>query len=169
MVSILLIRIIVVMSQSAAGEADVSSDGDSKKPKEKDVSILVADDDPAMRNLVSDELKDEGYRVVQVSDGLEVLQCLGDVSPDLIITDLRMPHGGMDVVARIKEVVPKTPVILMTAFGDKETESLAYKWGASAYFNKPVRMADLKDAVRNLLEGDGSLKSSDGGKGSHGK
>lgn len=147
----------------------MSSEGDGHKAGGKEVSILVADDDPAMRNLVSDELKEEGYRVVQVSDGLEVMHCLRDVSPDLIITDLRMPHGGMDVVARIKEVVPKTPVILMTAFGDKETESLAYKWGASAYFNKPVRMADLKEAVRNLLEGDGSSKSSNGGKGNHGK
>ena len=146
----------------------MSGDGDSKKPKEKEVSILVADDDPAMRNLVSDELKDAGYRVVQVSDGLEVMHCLRDVSPDLIITDLRMPHGGMDVIARIKEVVPKTPVILMTAFGDKETESLAYKWGASAYFNKPVRMADLKEAVKNLLDNDGHTKSSDGGKCNHG-
>jgi DNA-binding response OmpR family regulator len=43
----------------------------------------------------------------------------------------------------------------MTAFGDKETESLAYKWGASAYFNKPVRMADLKAAIRRLLNHDG--------------
>jgi len=146
----------------------VLSDGDGQKPGRKEVSILVADDDPAMRSLVSDELKDEGYRVVQVSDGLEVLHCLRDVSPDLIITDLRMPHGGMDVIARIKEVAPKTPVILMTAFGDKETESLAYKWGASAYFNKPVRMADLKDAVRNLLESDGHVKPTDGGKDDHG-
>ncbi len=141
------------------------SDGDSKKPKEKGVSILVADDDPAMRSLVSDELRDEGYRVFQVSDGLEALEGLAQFHPDLVITDLRMPHGGMDVVARIKSLVPKTPVILMTAFGDKETESLAYKWGASAYFNKPVRMADLKDAVRSLLA-DG--KTTNGGKGDHG-
>ena len=146
----------------------MSNEGDGQKPGGKDVSILVADDDSAMRNLVSDELKDEGYRVIQVSDGLEVMHCLSEVSPDLIITDLRMPHGGMDVIARIKEVVPKTPVILMTAFGDKETESLAYKWGVAAYFNKPVRMADLKEAVKNLLDSDGHQKSSDGGKGNHG-
>ena len=156
------------MGQSLGKEMSVSNEGDGHERGRKEVSILVADDDPAMRNLVSDELKDEGYRVVQVSDGLEVMHCLREVAPDLIITDLRMPHGGMDVVARIKEVVPKTPVILMTAFGDRETESLAYKWGASAYFNKPVRMADLKEAVRNLLESNGSLKSSDGGKGNHG-
>lgn len=133
------------------------------------MNILVADDDPAMRSLVSDELKEEGYRVVQVSDGLEVMHCLSEVSPDLIITDLRMPHGGMDVVARIKALVPKTPVILMTAFGDKETESLAYKWGASAYFNKPVRMAELKEAVKNLLDDDGPAKTTNGGKERHGE
>lgn len=144
------------------------SNGDDRKSGGKEVSILVADDDSAMRSLVSDELKEEGYYVIQVSDGLEVMHCLSEVTPDLVITDLRMPHGGMDVVARIKEVVPKTPVILMTAFGDKETESLAYKWGVSAYFNKPVRMADLKNAVKKLLAGDGSKKPTDGGENHHG-
>src|SRR5712691_8735970 len=109
-----------------------------------------------MRSLVSDELKEEGYRVTQVADGQEALRCAGQASPDLIITDLRMPHGGMELVARFKATVPRTPVILMTAFGDKETESLAYKWGASAYFNKPVRMGDLMDAVHKLLD-DGLL------------
>ena len=146
----------------------MSNEGDGQKPGRKEVSILVADDDPAMRSLVSDELKEEGYRVIPVSDGLEVMECLSETRPDLVITDLRMPHGGLDVVARIKGVVPKTPVILMTAFGDRETESLAYKWGASAYFNKPVRMADLKAAVKNLLDNDGHTKSPDGGRCNHG-
>jgi DNA-binding response OmpR family regulator len=105
-----------------------------------------------MRSLMSDELKEEGYRVIQVSDGLEVLECLTQFRPDLIITDLRMPEGGMSYIARLKATAPQTPVILMTAFGDKATESLAYKWGASAYFNKPVRMGELKKAVRKLLD-----------------
>jgi DNA-binding response OmpR family regulator len=152
----------------------VTSNSDGQKQRNgpklegKEVSILVADDDPAMRSLVSDELRDEGYRVFQVSDGLEALEGLAQFHPDLVITDLRMPHGGMEVVARIKSLVPKTPVILMTAFGDKETESLAYKWGASAYFNKPVRMAELKEAVKNLLDDDGPAKTTNGGKGDHG-
>ena len=114
---------------------------------------MLVDDDPAMRSLISDELKDEGYRVVQAADGLTALDCLGKTAPDLIITDLRMPHGGMELVARFKATAPQTPVILMTAFGDKDTESLAYKWGASAYFNKPVRMGELKETVRKLLDG----------------
>jgi len=127
----------------------------SLNSKVKTVSILVADDDPEMRSLVSDELKEEGYRVTQAADGEEALRSLEQFPADAIITDLRMPHGGMAFVARLKATVPRAPVILMTAFGDKETESLAYKWGASAYFNKPVRMWELKEAVRKLLDHDG--------------
>jgi DNA-binding NtrC family response regulator len=127
-----------------------------RKQGKREASILLADDDPAMRSLVSDELKDDGYRVFQVSDGSAALDCVGKVAPDLIITDFRMPQGGMSLVSRLKAMVPRTPVILMTAFGDKDTESLAYKSGASAYFNKPVRMVDLIDAVHKLLD-DGLL------------
>lgn len=123
-----------------------------RKSVAKEASILLADDDPAMRSLISDELKDEGYCVFQVADGMAALTFLDRLAPDLIITDLRMPYGGMTLVSQLKATVPRTPVILMTAFGDKETESLAYKWGASAYFNKPVRMGELKKAVRNLLD-----------------
>ncbi len=121
----------------------------------KFMSVLLADDDPAMRSLVIDELKEEGYRVIPVADGQEALASVSQSPPDLIITDLRMPYGGMDLVVRLKATSPRTPIVLMTAFGDKETESLAYKWGASAYFNKPVRMADLKAAIRRLLNHDG--------------
>jgi DNA-binding response OmpR family regulator len=135
---------------------------EGEKPTNHPKSILLADDDPAMRSLVSDELKEEGYYVIPVADGQEALASVGRSSPDLIITDLRMPHGGMDLVVRLKATSPRTPIVLMTAFGDKDTESLAYKWGASAYFNKPVRMGDLKSAVRRLLDGDVLRRSAEG-------
>ncbi len=135
---------------------------ESKNPINHQKSILLVDDDPAMRSLVSDELKEEGYRVIPVADGQEALASVGQSAPDLIITDLRMPHGGMDLVVRLKATSPRTPIVLMTAFGDKETESLAYKWGVSAYFNKPVRMGDLKSAVHRLLDRDVSHRSAGG-------
>lgn len=127
------------------------SSNDGRKYGKKEMSVLVADDDPAMRSLVSDELKEEGYRVLQVADGNAALECVGQASPDLIVTDLRMPQGGMELVARLRASAPSTPIVLMTAFGDKATETLAYKWGASAFFNKPVRMAKLKETVKVLL------------------
>lgn len=120
------------------------------------MSVLLADDDVAMRSLINDELQDEGYSVFQVGDGHEALDCIDEYSPDLIVTDLRMPHGGLDLVARFRARSPGTPIILMTAFGDATTESRAYEQGASAYFNKPVRMSDLKVAIHRLLDDDGS-------------
>jgi CheY-like chemotaxis protein len=125
------------------------------KSKDKPVSVLLADDDLAMRSLISDELQDEGYSVFQVADGHEALDCVDECAPDLILTDLRMPHGGLDLVARFRARAPKTPIILMTAFGDATTEALAYEKGASAYFNKPVRMVDVKAAIHRLLNHDG--------------
>jgi DNA-binding response OmpR family regulator len=126
------------------------------KLKGRPVSVLLADDDGAMRSLINDELQDEGYSVFQVADGHDALDCVDDCSPDLILTDLRMPHGGFELVARFRARAPKTPIILMTAFGDATTEAMAYEKGASAYFNKPVRMGDLKTAIHRLL-GDGRV------------
>jgi DNA-binding response OmpR family regulator len=119
------------------------------------MTVLVADDDPAMRSLISDELKDAGHLVLQVADGFEALASIRQIVPHLIITDLRMPHGGMSLIGKFKAIVPQAPILLMTAFGDKDTESLAYEWGASAYLNKPVRMEELKKTVKNLLDGNG--------------
>jgi DNA-binding response OmpR family regulator len=119
--------------------------------------VLLADDDVAMRSLILDELQEEGYSVFQVADGHDALDYVDDCSPDLILTDLRMPHGGLDLVARFRARAPETPIILMTAFGDATTEATAYEKGASAYFNKPVRMGDLKSAIHRLL-GDGTSR-----------
>lgn len=121
------------------------------------MSILLADDDLAMRSLISDELQDDGYSVLQVADGHEALDRVDECSPDLILTDLRMPHGGLDLVARFRARAPETPIILMTAFGDSTTEAKAYENGATVYFNKPVRMGDLKAAIHRLL-GDGTSR-----------
>ena len=119
------------------------------------VNVLLADDDVAMRSLINDVLQEEGYSVFQVADGHDALDWIDDCSPDLILTDLRMPHGGFELVARFRARAPQTPIILMTAFGDATTEAMAYEKGASAYFNKPVHMADVKAAIHRLLNLDG--------------
>jgi two-component system response regulator (stage 0 sporulation protein F) len=115
------------------------------------MKILVADDDFAMRSLLTDELQDEGYLVCQVDNGHEALDCLQRFRPDLIITDLRVPDGGMQLVARLQAAKQDTPIILMTAFGNADTEAQARRNGAAAYFSKPFRMEELKTAIRRLL------------------
>jgi len=113
--------------------------------------ILLVEDDRAMRSLLCDELWDMGLRIVEASDGDEALERLSDSRPDLIITDLRMPAGGLDYVSRLRTLAPACPIILMTAFGDAKTKAEALQTGVAAYFDKPVRMADLRAAIKELL------------------
>ena len=118
--------------------------------------MLVVEDDHAMRSLLCDELLDLGYRIVEATDGEEALQRIADSIPDLILTDLRMPAGGLDYVTRLRTLAPACPIILMTAFGDAQTRNQVLECGVSAYFDKPVRIADLKAAICHLLNGHGS-------------
>lgn len=114
--------------------------------------ILLVEDDPEMRSLLCDELWDLGCRIVEARDGDEALERISDARPDVIVTDLRMPAGGLDYVARLRTFAPTSPIILLTAFGDAKTKAAALAGGVAAYFDKPVRLADLKSAIRRVLE-----------------
>lgn len=104
-----------------------------------------------MRSLLCDELWDMGCRIVEAADGHEALQSVTNSLPDVIITDLRMPAGGLDYVQRLRVVAPHCPIILMTAFGDSKTKAAVLQAGVTAYFDKPVRIGELKSAIRRLL------------------
>ncbi len=119
--------------------------------------LLVVEDDVAMRSLLCDEVWDLGCRIVEASDGDEALRRAMDIPPDVIVTDLRMPAGGLDYLSRLRTAVPACPIIVMTAFGDSKTKNETLKLGVAAYFDKPVRMADLKGAIRRLIKKDGSV------------
>jgi len=125
-------------------------------PSARPAVILLVEDDQAMRSLLCDELWDMGWRIVEAADGHEALQRLSGDLPDLIITDLRMPAGGLDYVQRLRVVAPRVPIILMTAFGDSQTKEAALRCGVASYFDKPVRIADLKSAIQRLLPGGGA-------------
>lgn len=117
----------------------------------KSAVVLVVEDDNDMRSLLCDELWSEGYQLREAKDGDEALRAVLESVPDLILTDLKMPAGGFDYVSRLKTFAPQCPIVLMTAFGGTQTKADALKWGASAYFDKPVRISELKATVRHLL------------------
>ncbi|MFQ5991997.1 MAG: response regulator [Nitrospiraceae bacterium] len=119
--------------------------------------ILLVEDDSEMRRLLRDELSDLGCKILEAEDGDEALKRIKDSPPDLILTDLRMPAGELDYLDRVRAVAPACPVILMTAFGDARTKEEAFKSGVAAYFDKPVRMSDLRAAVAALLKENGIL------------
>jgi len=117
----------------------------------KPAVVLIAEDDREMRNLLCDELYDLGVSIREAADGDEALRSVLDVRPSLILTDLRMPAGGLDYIARLRTFAPGVPMVLITSFGDPRTKADALAIGVEAYFDKPVRLSELKGAVRRLL------------------
>jgi DNA-binding response OmpR family regulator len=122
--------------------------------------VLVADDDAEMRRLVAESLRKDNYEVVEESDGgrllvrIAAIYTLGETSDpfDLIVSDIRMPVcSGLDIVKGLREAHWRTPVILMTAFGDDETRARAETLGA-LLFDKPFQMSVLRLVVGDLLQ-----------------
>jgi CheY-like chemotaxis protein len=127
--------------------------------------ILVAEDDAEMRRLVADTLRDDGYDVVELADGGRLLvdiatrlkaEAEGD-AVDLIVSDIRMPIcTGLQILEVLREGRWRTPVILMTAFGDDATRKHAKRLMA-VLFDKPFDLDDLRTAITNLLPRDHSV------------
>lgn len=116
-----------------------------------DSRILVVDDDPAIRGMVSDVLDFEGYPVEAVADGEEALQAILRVRPGLVLLDMRMPVlDGWGVAAELRRLGVRVPVVVMTAAQD------AYRWareiGADAYLAKPFDLPELLSVVHRHLE-----------------
>ncbi len=88
----------------------------------------------------------------EAANGHEGLESILTTVPDLIVTDLKMPAGGFDYIHRLRTFAPECPIIVMTAFGEPHTRAEALKSGATAYVDKPVRLAELKLLVRQLLD-----------------
>jgi CheY-like chemotaxis protein len=114
--------------------------------------LLVVEDDKEMRSLLCDELWGEGYHLREAKNGDEALAAVMESTPDLILTDLKMPAGGLDYVNRLRTFAPYCPIILMTAFGDMQLKAAALRSGATAYFDKPVRVSELKATIKRLLQ-----------------
>lgn len=123
----------------------------SPMTREKAAVLLIVEDDREMRSLLCDEFFGTGYQLREARDGDEAFLAVLQSVPDLILTDLRMPAGGDDYISRLRTVAPRCPIIVITGFGDPGAKARVLKAGANAYFDKPVRLADLKNCVQELL------------------
>ena len=116
--------------------------------------IVLAEDNPDLRSLLSQALAASGYRIVQAETGPELaaavhaLQIRGE-DVGLIITDVRMPRA--DHLAALREIGRAAPLILMTAYGDTWTRGDAAAVGATL-LDKPLRISELRDAVKQALK-----------------
>ncbi len=114
--------------------------------------ILVVDDDGEMRDLLAEILADEGYGAEQAADGAEALSRLRQQPFAAVIMDKNMPGvNGLDLLPGLRALCPRTPVILISAFGDAGSFVDALREGAYEFLFKPFRIEELLRVVRQAL------------------
>lgn len=112
--------------------------------------ILLVDDDPTVRGVVSDYLRAAGHEVVEAGDGLAALE--GGTDQDLIILDLMLPGiDGLEVFRRLRARGVETPVIMLTAKGSEADRVLGLELGADDYLAKPFSPRELVLRVATVL------------------
>ncbi len=107
-------------------------------------SILLVDDEPNYRVVLSELLRDEGYEVFTAEDGTVGLEIVKNTDLDLVLTDMQMPKmDGMALLQEVKEYTPDLPVIVITAFAEVEKAVAAMQSGAFSYLAKPFSNEEL--------------------------
>ena len=115
--------------------------------------ILIIDDDTSLRRIVEYNLQEAGYAVGTAASGEEGLRLFDEISPALVITDMKMPGmDGVQVLKAVKERSPETLVIMITAFGTVDIAVEAMKAGAYDYITKPFNRDELRLTVAKALQ-----------------
>jgi AmiR/NasT family two-component response regulator len=116
------------------------------------IRILIAEDNDLVSLTLEEQLKGLGYDVIAIArTGTEVISLAVRLKPDLIIMDIRMPElEGTEAAARIRDQYP-VPIVMLTAYADKETIRKAEAAGALAYLVKPVNENELPPTINIAL------------------
>ncbi len=118
-------------------------------------TILFVEDDELIREITTETLKDAGYKVVAVTDGQSALEALRIVTPDLILSDVRMPRcTGFELLEQVRKLPAfrQTPFIFMTAKAETADRRHGMSLGADDYISKPYLAEDLLNAVETRLK-----------------
>jgi nitrogen regulation protein NR(I) len=114
--------------------------------------ILVVDDEPNLRRVLSAQLERDGYEVHTAEDGEQALGILKEHHIDLVITDLRMPRiDGMELLRRAQKIDAELPVVMITAHGTVDNAVEALKTGAFDYLTKPFDQVEVRTIVAKAL------------------
>lgn len=116
-------------------------------------SILAIDDDAATLGLLEDLLSLSGFNVLTAGEGREGIKLFRENRPDLVISDIQMPHmDGLELLQRVRAVDDSVPVILVTGHGDLDNAVRALRRGAHDFLLKPINSDILINTVRKGLE-----------------
>jgi two-component system KDP operon response regulator KdpE len=114
-------------------------------------NILVVDDEPQITRVLKTTLSSQGYAIRTASDGDEALQVMKEWTPDLLITDLVMPHmNGLELCRHVRAKSP-LPIIVLSVKGEEKIKVDALDAGADDYVTKPFSVNELLARVRAAL------------------
>ncbi|WP_019535721.1 response regulator [Paenibacillus ginsengihumi] len=114
--------------------------------------LLIVDDQNGIRILLMEVFSSEGYETYQASNGKLALEIVRNVSPDLVLLDMKIPGmDGLDILKHIKSINPSIKVIMMTAYGELDMIKEATDLGAIMHFTKPFDIDELRQAVNQHL------------------
>jgi DNA-binding response OmpR family regulator len=138
-----------------APSAGAASSQASTLPAPGCVTVLLAEDDPDVRNLVRHVLEADGYRVEVAGDGEETLASFNVCHPDLVVLDVMMPRlTGFEVLARLRALggdAARVPVLVLSARASEGDIVCGFGLGGSDYVTKPFMIGELRARVRSLL------------------
>jgi DNA-binding response OmpR family regulator len=145
----------------AAAPADLSSSFDLIEEHSPRASragaprkVLLVDDEDSLRRVMKDLLEREGYDVAEARDGVQALDQVDRVAPDIIVLDLNLPGlDGYGVLSQLRSrpLTAAIPVIVLTAKGDEDNEVRVFELGADDFLTKPFRARALSARLDAVL------------------
>jgi two-component system response regulator (stage 0 sporulation protein F) len=116
------------------------------------INVLIVDDQAGVRYLLDVLIKDLGHNTFNASNGLEAIEWVKKVKPELIFMDVRMPiMDGLEALGRIKTMSPSTEVVMMTANYTEEVITKAQQKGAAKCMAKPFDVEQIRDVISEYL------------------
>ncbi|MBA3030609.1 MAG: response regulator [Desulfobacteraceae bacterium] len=114
------------------------------------MNIMVVDDEPFIREVMSDFLCMHGYKVTSFGSGEDAVSGINGLGPDMILLDIWMPGmSGLETLEKIRKDNNKVGVVMLSAFGDDETVEDAMNMGADFYLQKPIEFKRLLEILEN--------------------
>jgi two-component system, chemotaxis family, chemotaxis protein CheY len=119
-------------------------------------TILVVDDSPTIRKILSFILRKQDYIIAEAEDGIDAMEKLSHVQADLILVDLNMPNmDGIEFAKNLRSnyYYMDTPIIMLTTTRDEDLKKNAFDAGINLFLNKPIQPNILLYKVESLLRG----------------
>jgi putative nucleotidyltransferase with HDIG domain len=117
------------------------------------VHILIVDDDPAIREVLLESLRESGYRCTTAHDGADALERFRSEPFNLLVSDIDMPQmDGVRLLREVKAIRPETEVIMLTGMLDLDVAIRAIRMGASDYLTKPFNLEQVRITVERAIE-----------------